>query len=160
MGGHGSGRKRQPTSLAQVRGTHPRYINDQEPKPSDNLPVEPTGPLSPGANQAWVRLVPELITTGVATGWDVTALMEMCECIATLEEARAALLDEGRTVVEMRANGGDIVKVNPWWTIYCGAQKQFLQWSARFGLTPSDRASLVVGGEKQEPGQDLLSGSG
>lgn len=161
MGGQGSGRHKVPTQLKVLRGSDKRYIPQNEPKPTGHLPVEPTDAMSDRAADVWRRLVPELVETGVATGWDVDALMEMCECIATLREARESLTREGKTIVEIKANGLDVVKLNPMWRVYCDTQKQFVQWAARFGLTPSDRASLEVGKSQQsqdDPGADLLSG--
>lgn len=159
MGGPGSGVRKVPTPLKVLRGSDKRYIPKNEPQPSAELPVEPTGPMSDGAIDVWDRIVPDLVAKKVATGWDVHALMEMCECIALLQEARASLERDGKTIVEIKANGLDSVKLNPMWRVYCDSQKQFIQWAARFGLTPSDRAGLDVGkAEPSDSGADLLSG--
>ena len=149
MGGPGSGGLKTPTALKLIRGTEERYINRNEPKPQ--IDVTPNGPLSPGAVEEWHRIVPDLIATGVATGWDVEALMQMCECVATLHECREAFRVDGRIVGN---------RVHPMWKVYVDTHRMFVTLAARLGLTPADRAGIVVGkNRKTTPGADLLSGS-
>lgn len=153
--------QKQPTALKMIRGSEARYINENEPKPQQ-LAVEPTGQLSAEARREWDRLVPDLVTTGLATGWDVEALMEMCETVATLRECRALLSENGRVFEqEFWSSGVPYTKlaINPCWKLYCDAVRQYKVWAARFGLTPSDRANISVNApKKRDPGADLLSG--
>ena len=97
----------------------------------------------------WERLAPDRIRCGVLTPWDVDAFAMFCEAIPVAHQAATYAAE----------HIGD--KIVP------GAQSPVSRLreavavcatlGGRFGWTPSDRAKLVVGGEKRDDKERLLS---
>ena len=91
----------------------------------------PSG-LSPAAARHWALVVPQLVKMGVARAVDSTSLGAMCEAYSRLADMqryyRRASVKQRLVIVG---------KVNQ-------AQDTWVKLAARFGMTPSDRASLQV----------------
>lgn len=152
-----------PTALRVLRGDRPDRINTSEPKPSPGLAVEPPSWLTQRAKNVWSRYAPDLERQGVLTAWDVETFAAWCDAAVRRRDAVEAVRREG-AVVELpvfNKNGehtGNRVGKNPWCLVLNETDAQFRYYSARFGLTPSDRAQLHMGEAPDGQGDDLLTG--
>ncbi|MDG9703795.1 phage terminase small subunit P27 family [Streptomyces sp. DH37] len=162
MGRAGQGRPSKPTSLKVLHGDRKDRINDTEPVPDEGA-IEPPGWLVELDRQAdagqetaldlWHRLAPDLIRKRVLTPWDTEAFAVFCDAVIGHRRAAVQLATEGLTVQGSRG----VVK-NPMLTALKDYTEIVVRYGSRFGLTPSDRASLSLGGEQRDPKEDLLSG--
>jgi len=160
MGSRGPAPK--PTSLRLLHGDHPERVNKAEPVPDEGS-VEPPGWLVELDRQAeagtetaldvWHRLAPDLIRKRVLTPWDVEAFAVFCDAVVGHRRAAAQVAEQGLTVQGARG----VVK-NPALTALKDYAELVVRYGARFGLTPSDRSQLSLGGEQRDPKDDLLSG--
>lgn len=143
-----------PTSLRVLEGGHPERINRKEPKPAD-VAIAPTQPLTAYAQEAWDRLAPDLTAKKVLTGWDCQAFTAYCVAAGTFREASEHLQTYGLT--GRGAAGGEIK--SPYWQIMRDSIGVMVTVGGRFGLTPSDRAQLSIGGGDGDKhgGERLLS---
>lgn len=153
MGRAGMGRPSKPTNLKLLEGDRKDRINDAEPIPSE-LEVSPTEELHGDALEVWERMAPDLTVKKVLTAWDADAFTLYCQSVAIYRQARAQLEEHGLTA---RGAAGGVIK-SPYWQIMRDAAALMLSYGARFGLTPSDRAQLKVGGSDDESlgGERLL----
>lgn len=151
-----------PTELALVRGERKDRINTDEPKPS-KLEVAPPDWLDEEALEVWDQLAPDLKAKGVLTSWDVEAFASWCDVVVRRRSAVEHLRSQGE-VIELpvyNKNGemtGTRMAKNPWTFVLNEADAQMQKYAARFGLTPSDRASLSIGGDRRDADDDLLTG--
>jgi phage terminase small subunit len=141
------GRPRKPTHLSVLHGDekkNPSRINRNEPLPTDE-PIEPLEAMTEPGRAIWARLAPDRIAQGVLTSWDVDAFALFCEAVAI---AHAAAPDAGG-----RGEPGAPSPMNR----FKDAVAICATLGGRFGWTPSDRAKLVVGGDKRDAKERLLS---
>lgn len=136
------GPKGKPTELRILQGDREDRINRLEPKPDDSTDIKPPYRLRRPAAAIWRRLAPDLIAKRVLTAWDVDQFAVFCDAAATYREAREFLDTEGYTA---QGSAGGVIK-SPYWQIARDAASIMTSVGARFGLTPSDRAGLSVGG--------------
>ena len=101
----------------------------------------------------WQRLAPGLEERGVLTAWDVDAFVVLCEALARYRSATQLVYGSALLV-----QGGAGLMKNPALQVQAEAERTFLQFAARFGLTPSDRQSIKVevGREGNKGGADRL----
>lgn len=151
-----------PTSLRVLHGDRPDRINTAEPKPAA-VDVSPPEWLPVDAAAVWGAYAPDLRRTGVLTAWDVEAFAAWCDAVARRARAARELQECGEVVEAPVFNkNGDVtghreVK-SPWLAVLNEADAQVQRYGARFGLTPSDRAQLTIGGGSgRDPAEDLLS---
>ncbi|MEU7787674.1 phage terminase small subunit P27 family [Amycolatopsis sp. NPDC049159] len=151
-----------PTNIAVLHGHRKDRINQNEPKPGA-LAVEPPDWLGEQAVEVWHTLAADLKAKGVLTGWDVEAFASWCDAVVRRRHASKRLQVEGE-VIELpvfNKNGeetGHRYAKNPWTLVLNEADAQMQKYAARFGLTPSDRASLSIGGGAASADDDLLTG--
>ena len=132
------GPQAKPTPLRILHGDRPDRINDAEPVP-------PTGEIecpawaSDQARDVWARLAPGLESRGVLTVWDADAFLVLCEALARYRTA-TQLVNGSALLVQ----GGSGLMKNPALQVQAEAERTFLTCASRFGLTPSDRASIKV----------------
>jgi P27 family predicted phage terminase small subunit len=151
MGKRGPAAK--PTTLRILHGDRPDRINDHEPVPPTQEIACPDW-ASDGAREIWARLAPSLEQRGVLTSWDVDAFLVLCEALNRYRNA-TALVNGSALLVQ----GGSGLMKNPALQVQAEAERTFLTYAARFGLTPSDRQSIKIevgGGQNQGAGR-LLS---
>jgi P27 family predicted phage terminase small subunit len=134
MGRRGSVPK--PTSLRILHGDRQDRINNAEPVPPIEEIVCPDW-ASDTARAIWERLGPGLIRRGVLTAWDVDAFLVVCEALARYKAA-TQLVNGSALLVQ----GGSGLMKNPALQVQAEAERTFLQFAARFGLTPSDRQGI------------------
>jgi P27 family predicted phage terminase small subunit len=147
MGRRGPSAK--PTSLRILHGDRKDRINTNEPVPPTS---EITGPdwLSDKARAIWDRLAPSLTARKVLTSWDADAFAVLCEALARY--ATATQLVNGSALLVPGPGG---LVPNPALKVQADAERVFLTYAARFGLTPSDRQAI-----KAEVGADGDSAGG
>lgn len=152
MGKRGPAAK--PTALRVLHGDRADRINDREPVPPTQDIACPDW-ASDGAREIWARLAPSLEKRGVVTAWDVDAFLVLCEALNRYRNA-TALVNGSALLVQ----GGSGLMKNPALQVQAEAERTFLTYAARFGLTPSDRQSIKVevgGGDQNQGAGRLLS---
>ncbi|WP_304455971.1 phage terminase small subunit P27 family [Nocardiopsis sp. YSL2] len=162
MGRGGQGRPTKPTSLKVLHGDRPDRINDGEPIPDEGEIAPPEWLLDLDAEakdgvesalDVWHRLTPDLIRQGVLTAWDVESFAVFCDAVVGHRRAAMTVSREGLTIAGARGT----VK-NPALTALKDYAEIVARYGARYGLTPSDRASLSIGGDAHGAKDDLLTG--
>lgn len=157
-----TGRPKKPTNLAVLHGDRQDRINSHEPKPS-SLEVAPPEWLSSEALEVWHRLAADLTVKKVLTAWDVEAYATWCDAVVRRRTAVRMLREQGEVIeLPVYNKNGDLtghrVGKNPWTLVLNEADAQVQKYGARFGLTPSDRASLSIGAGDRDDDADLLTG--
>lgn len=140
--------------LKVLDGTRESRINRNEPIPTESQASDTLVPpvkLSDEAYDIWCRLVPDLHEKGVMTPWDVDQMVMYCEAVAAFNKNRA-LMGEKYTA---KGAAGGVIK-SPHWQIMRDAQAVATQIGKRYGLTPGDRAGMIVDDGKPK---NLESGS-
>jgi len=134
-------RPRKPTIQLKATGQfrQDRHAGrEHEPKPGGE-PIPPDR-LSLEAKQFWDKIVPDLISCGIATRLDSELLAQLCEWQATYCEILSSDGDQYRKVI----------------LLSCAA-KSFNAIASKFGLTPVDRAKLSVAApRKLDPIDEFL----
>jgi P27 family predicted phage terminase small subunit len=125
-----------PTSLRILHGDRKDRVNTDEPVPPTEEIVCPDW-ASDAARTVWDRLAPGLFERGVLTAWDVDAFLVVCEALARYKAA-TQLVNGSALLVQ----GGSGLMKNPALQVQAEAERTFLQFAARFGLTPSDRQGI------------------
>lgn len=102
-------------------------------------PEKPRCPtwLSDYAKTTWRRIVPELDALGLLTLVDRDTLAILCESVAQFRIATETM-QRGQLTTGQRGEA----RKNPAWQIWRDSAKMISQFSAMFGLSPSDRARL------------------
>ncbi|WP_440901640.1 phage terminase small subunit P27 family [Actinosynnema sp.] len=146
MGRRGPAAK--PTSLRVLHGDRADRINSSEPVPPTQEVTCPDW-ASDGARAIWARLAPGLEQRGVLTAWDLDAFLILCEALSRYRQA-TTLITSSHLLVQ---GAGGLVK-NPALQIQAEAERMFLSYASRFGLTPSDRQAIKVevGGDQNHQG--------
>lgn len=142
MGGKGSGRPGKPAHLKILEGVREDRVNRDEPTPSDD-DIECPSELTGRAREVWDRLAPDLIDRKVLTAWDVPQFAIFCDATATYWINREMMAGE----YTAQGAAGGVIK-SPHWQIMRDAAAMMTQVGSRFGLTPSDRASLKIGAQE------------
>ena len=151
-----------PTNLRLLHGDRKDRVNDQEPVPAD---VDITIPswLPATARSIWRQYAPDLQAKGVLTAWDVEAFAILCDSAARRRKAVKELRRLGEVVaIPIMDLTGEVVghryQKNPWTLVLTEADAQVQRYAARFGMTPSDRSQLRIGGGgHRDPTEDLLT---
>lgn len=149
-----------PTALKLLKGTQPSRVNHNEPTPAQGDVVRPEW-LGERACEVWDRLAPDMIAKGVLTPWDADSFAQLCQVIVT---GRDAMLDIERngtslTVVDRELEDGtQVFRVirNPAWQVARESTAVIVTLGGRFGLNPSDRQQLTVGGRGEADGGERL----
>jgi P27 family predicted phage terminase small subunit len=152
VGKAGQGRPTKPSALKVLHGDRKDRLNTEEPVPSGDI-LPPAG-LSERALAVWERLAPDLTAKGVLSAWDTDEFAIVCDAVARHRTAAERLDLEGETG-ENRF--GERV-VSPVFRVWAESASVIAKFGGRFGLSPSDRASLKVGDATKKPSEDLLTG--
>lgn len=141
MGARGPAPK--PTELRVLHGDRKDRINTNEPKPRDNAVTCPDW-LSTKAKNVWLRLAPDLIDKGVLTFWDVDQFARYCALTVINREALEDVQENGVKVDGFTPSGHPTKVKNPSLQVARDTATELRALAGKFGLTPSDRASLNV----------------
>jgi P27 family predicted phage terminase small subunit len=147
-----SGPKPKPTSLRLLHGDRPSRINDREPVPATRE-VQPPESLSAAARDVWEQLAPDLEAKGCLTHWDVFFLEVFCDAVVQYRQASKLVTQAG---VLIRGRKDALVK-NPAMQLARDSARTMVLTGARFGLSPSDRAQIVLGRPPVDDREALLS---
>jgi P27 family predicted phage terminase small subunit len=131
-----------PTALRLLHGDQKSRINFDEPKPEPGHPVCPPE-ASPEVRAIWGYTLDHLIVMGVATGADRDALLCYCEAVATHRKASALL---AKSPILIQGHRGMVR--NPALAIQRDAAGVIRAYAHEFGLTPSARSEIRMGGAK------------
>lgn len=129
------GRPSKPTELKRIEGNRgKRSMRKQEPDPAylDNL--APPAHLDDKVKAVWVSLAPRLRRAKLLTELDVEPLEMLCTFIVEWREAREKSKD---------APVSD-QSISPWKIIQSMAFKQADKMFSKFGMTPADRARILI----------------
>lgn len=132
------GPKSAPLSLKVVRGDQESRINREEPLPAEG-DVLPPETLTEAAAVVWEYYAQDLIDKGCLTKWDIDTFAIYCEAVAMARECRRML---GSEYIAQGGAGGKIK--SPYLQIWRDCAETIKKFSASFGFTPGDRASLRV----------------
>lgn len=138
------GPKPRPTHLKVLEGVEERYINREEPMPSDEAVITPPE-MSEGARIIWDELADDLADKGCLTHWDTHTFAVFCEAVATYRECRKLM---GSAYIAQGAAGG-VIK-SPYHQIMRDCAETMAKFSSRFGLTPGDRAALKIDRDRED----------
>ena len=143
------GRKPRPAEL-QIRADR-RSRRDEEPKHETGLPEPPTT-LDDDAKREWFRLVPTLDASILSTA-DRNELGRYCTLWAQWEALQQTLQSEGLTY-DASTEKQESFKPRPEFIMAISVGDQMYRLSAKFGLTPSDRASIGIVRSEGKTSQD------
>jgi P27 family predicted phage terminase small subunit len=141
MKGNKPGRPRTPTALKVLHGNPGnRKLPENEVKP---VPLAPKCPswLHKYAKKEWKAIAPKLEALGLLTEVDTTALASYCQAYARWREAEEFMLKYNTTV--FKAPSGYMIQL-PQVAIAQKYMALMLSSLSKFGLSPADRAGLVV----------------
>ena len=136
-----------------LHGDRKDRIPAGEPVPATGV-VEPPASLDADAVVVWHQLAPDLIAKGVLTPWDVPLFGVYCQSIVYAQRAQQLL---NASSVLLRGKRGEEAVKNPAVQVFRDMAELALRTGSRFGLTPSDRASLATGDQVRLPGEHLLT---
>lgn len=144
-----AGRKRKPTHLHLVDGTHRK---DRHGDPASEVQAEPAkgleapGYIDENARRVWAELIPQLEGLGVLARVDRHTVACFCIAVSTVEAAERKI-DELGITVETFNEAGQLtgIKKNPAVTVRDAALREVRAYAAEFGLSAASRARLTVG---------------
>ena len=142
------GRKPLPTHLKLVTGNPgKRAINRQEPKAPLGRPSCPAH-ASDKARETWGYVCGLLEDMGILATTDALAIEMLCEAYADFVAASKALKDFGSDFYETATESGSIMyRAHPALAKKQDADRRIRGWLAEFGLTPSARSRIKLGGD-------------
>jgi len=148
------GRPALPTSLKKLRGTlQPSRVHRGEPTPEIGAAPRPAH-LSKGASAFWDSMVQVLTEMRVLSTSDGHAVAALCETLADLAAARAALAKRvkagseviakagARTYTTTSRTGAVMIRTRPEVGMIADADRRLMAWLSRFGLSPADRSRV------------------
>ncbi|WNV89027.1 phage terminase small subunit P27 family [Umezawaea sp. Da 62-37] len=147
-----------------LHGERTSRLNLNEPVPS-MMEVVPPDWLDDRSLEVWHRLAPDLMAKGVLTSWDVDAFAQLCAVVVITKDALRNIAENGAscTTVARELSDGTLIyalRKNPAWQIAREAMGLMVSLGGRFGLNPSDRASLTMPGSDGEDSDLLTSNPG
>ena len=162
------GPKRTPTSILNQRNRPTQQDRSGEPKPVALAPVAPEW-MEPEARVAWDYLAPKMERLGILTEIDGNAFARYCQTWARWLQCEAFLKKAGGTTytkkrygwdTEMKCHTDVVIETK---IVEFPQVRQSQKYSAlltklesEFGLTPSGRASLSIGGDDSTKDDPLL----
>ena len=141
MTGRSQGRPRKPTQLKLLEGNPGnRTLPKNEVKP---IPLAPKCPswLHKYAKREWRLIAPKLERIGLLTEVDATALASYCQSYARWREAEEFMQKHETTIFKTPSG---YMQQLPHVSIAQKYQALMLSSLSKFGLSPADRAGLVV----------------
>lgn len=152
MGKRGPAAK--PRALRLLHGDRQDRINDYEPIPSAE-PIEPPDGISDEVRAVWDFTVRHLQIMGTAAASDRDLLRAYCEAVVAHTKASDVL---AKSTILIKGIHGNFVR-NPALQIQRDAARTMLRFAQEFGLTPSARTQIEVGGAGRDE-DSPFSGTG
>lgn len=150
-----AGRKRQPSSVLQLKKTQKSdRVNKNEPVRTGELPEKPAD-LGPVASKAWDYVVKILSDMRVLDKADAMTVELLCQARADWIEAREVLQFEGAYYT---SNNG-LIRAHPMLAMRNEASKRMLTLLAELGMTPASRSkvSAVPTDEPDDPAAEYFN---
>lgn len=148
------GRKPKPTKMKQLAGNpgkRPLNENEVEPPVPDRIPYAPRH-LNGEAKREWRRIVAILLELELYTEVDRAALAMYCQAWGRWVEAEKKLAKEDLILTSCKGT----FYQNPRLHVANKAWEQMRKILPEFGLTPSSRARLSVGGSREPSLAEVL----
>ena len=133
------GPKKTPPPVLKLRGSWRANTRGSEPQLTKERPRRPKW-LIGRARTEWELLVPELLRAGLLTTVDRIELALLCRRYADYLDALDIVEEEGMI---METTHGNWIQ-HPAVGIMNQAWRDVIKLGANFGLSPADRASIVV----------------
>ena len=133
-----------PTETLKLRGSF-RAAQRNDPTPPPGLPTCPDW-LDEHGRAKWDELLPLVSAMGVATTADGDMLAMYCEAFSDFMKASAEIASDGLTCISEKGAQYQHPAVG----IKNKAIERMRHLAALFGLSPSSRADLGVGGKKSK----------
>lgn len=137
------GPRKRPTHLAVLNGERPDRINHDEPPAPDGTP-EPPYEMDDETAAVWDYTVEQLRRMGILSTADRDALVCYVEAVITHRHATRLLRRAGGLVI--RNQRGGTFQRNPLVAMQRDAAALIRGFAQEFGLTPSARSEITVGG--------------
>lgn len=165
-----------PTDILRMNGSWRADRNKDEPRPAKGKPRRPRH-LSAAAKRVWARVVRVLDDMGVLTTADGSQVERYCVMFVRWRECEAfiakhgisypvkAAADDAKTYMGHLPESGEAVvdfREYPQLRESHRLDKALKQIEASFGLTPSARSRITVGGKEErtlDPLEQLLGAS-
>lgn len=135
-----SGPPPKPSALKIISGNPGKRAQRPEPDPDYLDDLTPPAHLPEHVARVWSDLAPKLRKAHLLTQLDVPALEMVCAAIAN---HRIATQTAGLNMMMHNAETGAF-SPSPWLIIQSMAFKQAFVGLSRFGMTPADRARVIV----------------
>lgn len=161
------GRKPKPTAKKKLQGNPgKRALNKREPRPASTADAKPRLPHALGAGLDGVvvekvcgafndQYLPQLQTIGVYTDADQAAFELMAMHYALAWTAAEVVQRDGLMILGVKGE-----KKHPLLQVVRENSMAFRAYAAEFGMTPSARSRLEVGGEEElDPLEEELFGT-
>lgn len=150
------GPPRTPTALRLVKGNpSKRALNKNEPKPPSGVPLIPKH-FNKQEKYWFKRVAQELDGMGVITTLDGMALELLIGAYVEWRKHRDYIDQEGETYTVTTMSGDVLIKSHPRVAMLADAWKRLRGMMAEFGMTPSSRSKIDVGGEEGEDPLDAF----
>ena len=149
------GRHKEPSALKKLRGSEPRYINEDAPDPG-GAPVMPRGVLGRHGRKFWRDHAGQLVDLGILTSADGGAFLALCQSYELMLEAWAKVQAEG----VFRQDENNVTRKHPGIQVWRDALTSFLKLAAQFGLTPVAREGLNIEAPAVDEYEVFLNGHG
>ena len=137
------GKTKKPTKLKLIEGNPgKRPLPKNEPKPKIKKSKAPKW-LDETARAIWDEYEPKLRNLELLTEIDQEAFAAFCHC-ASMFRQYAERAARGEIIFKQGRKDGNFIQIPSAKTISIEYMNQLKSWCGRFGLTPSDRASLGI----------------
>ena len=150
-------RKQTPIAIKEMRGTaRPDRDNFEQVRPAiikEPPPLPPGVELGDYGKQVWWNTIEYLGRYNVLAEGDLLAVARYCQAEEIWQEAQRDIRANG-IIVQIETNNGIIPRRNPAVDIASQQYAIIKDAVARFGLTPSDRRSIVPIEKGKEEGTD------
>lgn len=138
------GPRPKPTNLRVLHGDRKDRINTDEPVAPDGLP-QPPYDMAEDVRAVWDYTVEQLRMMGTVSTADRDVLVCFCEAVVTHRKASKALAGTG---ILIRTRRGDAFMRNPVLQVQRDAAQTIRGLAQEFGLTPSARSEINMGGAR------------
>jgi P27 family predicted phage terminase small subunit len=129
-----------------LHGDRKDRINTNEPVPAEG-DVVPPDDISDDVRAIWDYTVAQLEAMRLVTGADRDALLCYCEAVVTHRKASAGL---AKTGIIVRTQRGNVPMRNPLLQVQRDAAVLIRAFAREFGLTPSARSDISMGGGRAD----------